>query len=102
MLPVHHAIPVLAAADSVGLAAVIIGPCIAIVAIVMGTIKKIELTKAREQSRREIAAYIAEGSMTPEDGRRLMAAGRAAGDSGDEDEDSEAAPPAKPARPANA
>jgi hypothetical protein len=31
--------------------------------------------KHREQSRREIAAYIAEGSMTPEQGERLMAAG---------------------------
>lgn len=31
--------------------------------------------RAREQSRREIAAYIAEGSMTPEQGERLMRAG---------------------------
>lgn len=105
MLPLDQAAPVLAASDMggyVGLAAVIIGPLIAIVAIVMGTIKKIELTKAREQSRREIAAYIAEGSMTPEDGRRLMAAGRSAGESDDEDGDEEAAAQRKPARAANA
>lgn len=31
--------------------------------------------REREQSRREIAAYIAEGSMTPQDGERLMNAG---------------------------
>lgn len=30
---------------------------------------------SRERSRREIAAYIAEGSMTPEQGERLMKAG---------------------------
>ena len=29
---------------------------------------------ARERSRREIAAYIAEGSMTPDQGERLMRA----------------------------
>ncbi len=32
-------------------------------------------THARERSRREIAAFIAEGSMTPEQGERLMRAG---------------------------
>jgi hypothetical protein len=31
-------------------------------------------THARERSRREIAAYIAEGSLTPEQGERLMKA----------------------------
>lgn len=31
---------------------------------------------ANERTRREIAAYIAEGSMTPEQGERLLAAGR--------------------------
>lgn len=32
---------------------------------------------AREKTRREIAAYIAEGSMSPEQGERLMKAGEA-------------------------
>jgi len=32
-------------------------------------------TRSREASRREIAAYIAEGSMTPAEGERLMIAG---------------------------
>jgi hypothetical protein len=37
----------------------------------------IELVKhvTRERTRREIAAYIAEGSMTPDQGERLLAAG---------------------------
>ena len=32
-------------------------------------------TISRERTRREIAAYIAEGSMTPEQGERLLKAG---------------------------
>lgn len=31
---------------------------------------------ARERTRREIAAYIAEGNMTPEQGEKLMKAGK--------------------------
>jgi hypothetical protein len=52
----------------------IVGGTIAVFAIFMGTIRRIIKTKAREQSRREIAAYIAEGSMSPEQGERLMKA----------------------------
>lgn len=52
----------------------IMGGLIAIVAIVGGiaggTIKSV----SREKTRREIAAYIAEGSMTPEQGEKLMRA----------------------------
>ena len=36
---------------------------------------KVEQTQAREETRREIAAYVAEGSISPEDGAKLMAAG---------------------------
>jgi hypothetical protein len=42
----------------------------------IGTVKAISHTNQVEKSRREIAAYIAEGSMTPEEGERLMRAGR--------------------------
>lgn len=51
--------------------------------VIAGSIVIISITKhvasvfknqAREKSRREIAAYIAEGSMTPEQGERLMRA----------------------------
>lgn len=48
---------------------------IAIVAIITGAIKDVLRTSKREASRREIAAYIAEGSMTPEQGERLMRSG---------------------------
>ena len=48
---------------------------IGIVAIVFSTVSGVVRSTAREKSRREIAAYIAEGSMTPEQGEKLMAAG---------------------------
>jgi hypothetical protein len=47
---------------------------VGIVAILAGTISSVANTRVRERSRREIAAYIAEGSMTPEQGERLMKA----------------------------
>ncbi|MBO6739570.1 MAG: hypothetical protein JJ916_06910 [Phycisphaerales bacterium] len=51
------------------------GGLIAIIGIVFGSIKSTAETKEREKSRREIAAYIAEGSMSAEDGERLLRAG---------------------------
>ena len=51
------------------------GGSIAIVAIIASCIKAIVTSNSRERSRREIAAYIAEKAMTPEEGERLMAAG---------------------------
>ena len=52
------------------------GILIALVAIVSGAVRQIVSSVARERTRRDIAAYIAEGSMTPEQGERLMAAGK--------------------------
>jgi predicted lysophospholipase L1 biosynthesis ABC-type transport system permease subunit len=40
-----------------------IGGTVAIVAILAGTVTSILATRAREQTRREIAAYLAEGSI---------------------------------------
>lgn len=57
------------------LAIAIPGSIVAITAILVETMRKAAHTRQREQSRREIAAYIAEGAMSPEDGIRLMAAG---------------------------
>ncbi len=52
----------------------VIGGTIAIVAIVFGTVTSMVKAMARERTRREIAAYIAEGSMTPEQGERILKA----------------------------
>lgn len=49
---------------------------VAIVAIVANAVRKTMTARAREQSRREIAAYVAEGSMTAEEGARLIDAGK--------------------------
>lgn len=43
--------------------------------IVFGTVRDIVRSRAQEQSRREIAAYVAEGSMSPDDAERLLQAG---------------------------
>lgn len=53
----------------------LVGGSVAIIAIVFSAVSSMVRSTARERSRREIAAYIAEGSMTPEQGERLMAAG---------------------------
>lgn len=52
----------------------IVAGTIAIVAIVFGIVGGTIKSVAREKTRREIAAYIAEGSMTPEQGEKLMRA----------------------------
>lgn len=54
------------------------GFCLAWIALSYGT--KVVRTISRERTRREIAAYIAEGSMTPEQGERLLKAGGKGGD----------------------
>lgn len=42
--------------------------------ILCATAESILKTRARERTRREIAAYIAEGTISPEQGERLMMA----------------------------
>jgi len=59
----------------VPLAIFAIGGMVAIVSVITGTIKCIVASHERERSRREIAAYVAEGSMTPAEGERLLRAG---------------------------
>ncbi len=53
---------------------IVVFGAVAVVAILAGAIRSVLKTQARERSRREIAAYIAEGSMSPDDGERLMRA----------------------------
>jgi len=65
--------------DLVPILAISVGGGIAITAIVLGVLKEWLVAKDRERSRREIAAYIAEGSISVDEGERLMAAGRKKG-----------------------
>jgi hypothetical protein len=59
----------------IAMVAIVGGLGIAVISIISSTIKSTYVGRAREESRREIAAYIAEGSMSPEEGERLMKAG---------------------------
>ncbi|MEM1330983.1 MAG: hypothetical protein AAGG07_10510 [Planctomycetota bacterium] len=52
----------------------VIGGTLGLAGIIFGTVSSMVKNTARERSRREIAAYIAEGSMSPEQGERLMRA----------------------------
>ena len=49
-----------------------IGGVVAIIAIVFGTISSTANRKETERTKREIAAYVAEGSMTSDDAERLL------------------------------
>lgn len=61
-------------------AALVGGVLIALVSIILRGVHRMVHTFQRERTRREIAAYVAEGSIPPEEGERLM---RAAGTDGD-------------------
>ncbi len=61
--------------DFVPIVAIIAGCAVGAVAIIGGMLAAVSQRKQIERSRREIAAYIAEGSMTPEEGERLLNAG---------------------------
>ena len=52
----------------------VIGGFIAVISIIFAAGKSISINKERERTRRELAAYVAEGSMTPDDAERLLKA----------------------------
>jgi hypothetical protein len=62
-------------AEMIPIVAIVGGLTVAVIAIVGKAIGGMQRTRQREMSRREIAAYVAEGSMTPEEGRELLEAG---------------------------
>jgi len=64
------------------LTAICAGTLIAVVWIIFGTIYYSGRSKDRERTKREIAAYVAEGSMSPDEGERLL---RAAGADADDE-----------------
>ena len=52
----------------------VLGALVAIAAILGGFVRDIVRIRAQERTRREIAAYIAEGTMNADQGERLMKA----------------------------
>ncbi len=64
----------LSADDIVPLVAVVGGMFIVALSIIFRGIRSILKTKAREETKREVAAYVAEGSISPEDAERILQA----------------------------
>ncbi len=58
----------------------VIGGTIAIVAIVFGSVTTIVVGRSRERTRREIAAYVAEGSIDPDKAVEMLNAGQSKSD----------------------
>lgn len=56
-----------------------IGFLIMVVTTIAGTIQKVLQTKHREQTRREVAAYVAEGTIKPDDAVRILEASERTG-----------------------
>ena len=50
------------------------GGVIAVTAITFGIVRSAMVERQRQQTKRELAAYVAEGSMTPEDAERIIKA----------------------------
>ncbi len=51
------------------------GLILAAIIVMLRTVRKVSETQERERTRREIAAYVAEGSITPQDAAQLLSAG---------------------------
>jgi hypothetical protein len=60
---------------SIPIIAVTGGLLLCIVSVIAKSIRRAVETKHKEESRREIAAYVAEGSMSPDDAYKLLSAG---------------------------
>jgi hypothetical protein len=56
-----------------------VGSIIAVVAIVSGAVTRVVVSRGRERTRRELAAYIAEGTLDPDKAVALMNANQGAG-----------------------
>jgi hypothetical protein len=62
--------------DFIPIVAIAAGSAIAVIWIIMATIDSTVKTRAREATRRELAAYVAEGSMSATDAAQIMNAGK--------------------------
>lgn len=73
--------PLLAMNDALVIPVIAIGGAFVVgtIGIVFGTIKSVMETRSREATKRELAAYVAEGSMAPEDAERIVKADRPGG-----------------------
>lgn len=61
--------------------AIVCGCMVAMTAIIFTSVRAIAVGRAREQTKRELAAYVAEGTLDPEKAVSMINAGRSPGDS---------------------
>lgn len=61
--------------EVIPIVAIACGCGVAVVSIIMGSITGAAKTSQRERTKRELAAYVAEGSMTPDEAERILKAG---------------------------
>ncbi|MHC4948526.1 MAG: hypothetical protein ACYTG1_09720 [Planctomycetota bacterium] len=61
--------------DFMGFVAITIGCTVGVIGILAGTTSSIMKTRAREATRRELAAYVAEGSLDPDKAVAMLSAG---------------------------
>lgn len=61
--------------NAIPIIAVSLGGVICIVGIIVTGLRKMVVERSRENSRRDIAAFVAEGSLTPDDAVKLLEAG---------------------------
>ncbi len=59
----------------VAILAVTVGCVVGVVGIIGGTISSVTRSKAREQTKRELAAYVAEGTIDPDKAVAILNAG---------------------------
>ena len=59
----------------IAVTAIALGCSVGLVAIVGGTLTSVMRTRAREQTKRELAAYVAEGTIAPENAVAMLNAG---------------------------
>lgn len=60
--------------DAVAIVALGCGTAIAIISVIFNSVKKMVVSRSIEDSRRELAAYVAEGSITAADAERILKA----------------------------
>lgn len=61
--------------EAMPVVAIAVGGGVMIIWIFFSMIEKMSTNRQREITKRELAAYVAEGSMTPQDAERILKAG---------------------------
>lgn len=55
--------------------AISVSAFIAVISIILANLRRVLIARTMEQTRRELAAYVAEGTITPDEAERLLKAG---------------------------